>query len=94
MTWYVVCHRLAEDPQPDDEIWTLSRDPDQPGWNTDCGFPGYGLTKADAQELAEAANAFAIMLERTEASIRHERQLKKKIRNLGQKLGTGAKDRS
>jgi hypothetical protein len=34
----------------------LSRDPNTTGWNTDSGHPGYGLTKADAEELANAAN--------------------------------------
>lgn len=41
----------------EEKIWTLSRDPEEEGWETDCGEPGYGLTYADAKELADAANA-------------------------------------
>jgi len=59
--WYVVCDHLnsyEKGPERDAAlIWTLSRDPRVPGWNTDCGCPGYGLTRADADELAHAANA-------------------------------------
>ena len=55
--WYVVCDEYATDPRPEDRIWTVSRNPQKTGWNTDCGYEGYGLTKLDAQELADAANA-------------------------------------
>ncbi len=59
--WYVVCDRYARDLDEDDppegrRIWTLSRDPNVPGWNTDSGCSGYGLLKADAEWLAAAAN--------------------------------------
>lgn len=54
--WYVVCSALATSPEPEDRIWTLSHDPKHTGWNTDHGTPGYGLTKTQAQELADAAN--------------------------------------
>jgi len=54
--WYVVCSALATDPDPKDRIWTLSHDPKHTGWNTNHGTPGYGMTKAQAQELADAAN--------------------------------------
>lgn len=37
-------------------VWTVSRDPNATGWCTDSGHPGYGLTRADAEELANAAN--------------------------------------
>jgi hypothetical protein len=59
--WYVVCDRdvsdcdSAED-RDEMEIWTLSRNPNYAGWNTDGGYSGYGLTKADADFLATAAN--------------------------------------
>jgi len=57
--WYVVrdedCSYDIDDPKP--EVWTLSLDPKEPGWDTDSGYPGYGLTKALAEELANAANA-------------------------------------
>lgn len=56
MTWYVVCDESAFEPADDERLWTLSRDPTKTGWNTDGGYPGYGLTKADAQKLADAAN--------------------------------------
>lgn len=62
--WYVVCDRYAsvdeDDPEDDPpkglRIWTLSRDPNSTGWNTDSGCSGYGLLKADADWLAAAAN--------------------------------------
>ena len=38
------------------KIWTLSRSHQEVGWNTDGGYDGYGLTKADAEFLAQAAN--------------------------------------
>jgi hypothetical protein len=37
-------------------VWTVSRHPLNPGWNTDGGYPGYGLSKEDAEFLAAAAN--------------------------------------
>jgi hypothetical protein len=56
MTWYVVVDDFAIDPDPQERIWTVSRHPGFTGWNTDSGDDGYGLTKADAEELANAAN--------------------------------------
>jgi hypothetical protein len=53
--WYVVT--VAVDPEPEERVWTVSRDPDRPGWETDGGYPGYGLTRAEAEELVAAANA-------------------------------------
>ena len=54
--WYVAAY-----PRPDitkqDRVWTVSRNPDEPGWITDGSYDGYGLTWADATELMEAANA-------------------------------------
>ena len=59
-TWYVVCDRycsLDEGAERDNaKVWTVSTNPDEPGWNTDCGYPGYGLVRADAEFLAAAAN--------------------------------------
>lgn len=54
MPWFVV----AEYPEgrEDEPIWTVSQYPGQSGWNTDCSFPGYGMTKAAAQFLVDAAN--------------------------------------
>ena len=55
MTWYVIA--FDDDAEPDDEVWTLSQDPSEcEGWNTDGGQIGYGLTKTDAEFLANAAN--------------------------------------
>jgi hypothetical protein len=58
--WYVVSERDSDSNDDQntsgDLVWTLSRDPRTPGWNTDSGFPGYGLSKTDADELARAAN--------------------------------------
>lgn len=52
--WYVVAY--SKDADPEEEVWTLSLDPDKTGWETDCGYPGYGLTKETADFLAAAAN--------------------------------------
>ncbi|MFZ0709253.1 MAG: hypothetical protein WAM53_04365 [Terrimicrobiaceae bacterium] len=60
MPWYVVCDDDCPKWQrrdPTATIWTLSRRLDAPGWNTDGGADNYALTKGDAQELADAANA-------------------------------------
>lgn len=58
--WYVVCDPCAsvdeDDPLEGRRIWTLSRDPNFTGWNTDSGCSGYGLLKVDADWLAAAAN--------------------------------------
>lgn len=53
--WYVVAG--ADDRvDPDECYWTVSRNQNYPGWETDSGCHSYGLTKADAQFLADAAN--------------------------------------
>lgn len=59
MTWYVVVDDYCSDPHPDELVWTVSKDPKKTGWNTDSGYPGYALTRADAEELAYAANKLA-----------------------------------
>lgn len=61
MTWYVVHAWLDAINQPDDidpenTVWTVSRDPKEPGWDTDVGCSGYALDKATAQFLCDAAN--------------------------------------
>jgi hypothetical protein len=56
MTWYVVVDDFCTDPTPEDRVWTVSKDPKNTGWNTDSGCLGYGLTKAEAEELVSAAN--------------------------------------
>jgi hypothetical protein len=56
--FYVVDFRYDDkDVHRDDEkVFTVSTDPNKPGWETDGGYDGYGLTKAQAQFLVDAAN--------------------------------------
>lgn len=59
--WYVVSGRRnygrqRPDGDPQDAIWTVSESEGQPGRETDGGFPGCGLTKAQAEWLAQCAN--------------------------------------
>jgi hypothetical protein len=54
--WYVVVDSWAREENYDNAIWTVSDKPDEPGWETDSGYPSYGLLKAEAEELANAAN--------------------------------------
>jgi hypothetical protein len=64
MPWYVVhplvgCENEAWAAgafDPTKRNWTVSRDPNEAGWTTDDGVDGYGLSKKDAQFLADAAN--------------------------------------
>lgn len=58
MKWYVVNSRPDDDDEdlPSKNIWTVSTDPNEDGWMTDFGFPGYGITKDQAEELANGAN--------------------------------------
>ena len=53
--WYVVCHDSVAI-ACDEEVWTVSKVPNKTGWDTDSGYEGYGLKKADAEFLAAAAN--------------------------------------
>ena len=46
---------------PDEEVWTISRDPKQTGWTTDSGCSGYGLKKAEADYLVACANENALL---------------------------------
>jgi len=58
--WYVVRSNSASEyddiPFDEREIWTLSKNPNEEGWTTDSGASGYGLTRRDAEFLAQAAN--------------------------------------
>ena len=58
LRWYVVRDKSCSSDIDDEEaaVWTLSRVPGEPGWETDSGFSGYGLTYADARELADGAS--------------------------------------
>ena len=65
--WYVTIDKQSSYiDEPDECVWTVSRDPNTTGWCTDSGYSGYGLTKADAEELANAANE----IERLRAALR------------------------
>ncbi|MFA4974140.1 MAG: hypothetical protein WC683_16140 [bacterium] len=46
----------ADDGYPDGMRWTISDDPKRDGWNTDCGYNGYGLTKQRAEDIATILN--------------------------------------
>lgn len=63
MRYYVVTYdnssyneKPNESGEYEGQIWTVSSDPNEPGWNTDGGYSGYGLTKQRAQFLCDAAN--------------------------------------
>ncbi len=58
MTWYVIAEYRHLPVKDDDTVWTVSEDQTKPGWETDGGYTGYGLTKAKAQHLATAANLY------------------------------------
>ena len=62
--WHVVGQdksRYMEPLEPNARVWTVSADPTRTGWNTDSGYPGYGLLKTQAEELASAANLVRVM---------------------------------
>lgn len=61
MTWYVVYGgaEVGAESDPEDDVlqvWTVSQNPKDSGWVTDCGHPGYGLSKKTARFLVDAAN--------------------------------------
>lgn len=51
---YAVCKNPRSEPA---DIWTVSPDPEVEGWETDSGYPGYGLPGAVAEHLAALHNA-------------------------------------
>ena len=58
-TWYVVCDRYCSregEERDNAKVWTVSNNPNETGWETDCGYPGYGLVRSDAEFLAASAN--------------------------------------
>ena len=65
--WYVTVDKYCSYPDENSAVWTLSRDPDDTGWETDSGCSGYGMMKADAEELANAADR----IEQLEAALRN-----------------------
>lgn len=57
MTWYVTTSIFnASNAAPDGHVWTVSEDPNKPGWGFKANGKPIGLTKEDAQFLADAAN--------------------------------------
>ena len=58
--WFVT-HWDADEADKADLAWTVSRDPDYTGWETDCAQPRYGLSYSDAKELADGANLLYVM---------------------------------
>ena len=55
---------------PDEEVWTISRDPKQTGWTTDSGCSGYGLKKAEADYLVACANENTLLKQKLEIAIK------------------------
>ena len=51
-----------------EQSWTVSRAPDGAGWNTDGGYPGYGLCQHDADLIAAAVNALPALLDELESA--------------------------
>jgi len=43
----------------DGDCWTVSPDPQRPGWETDCGCPGYGISRQAAEYLAKSTRLMA-----------------------------------
>ena len=55
--WFVTVDKYSSHiDEPEARVWTVSKDPNNDGWETDGGYPGYGLPKKDAEELANAGN--------------------------------------
>ncbi len=51
-----------EDPDPADDIWTVGPLADDENWQTDSGYPGYGLRYVDAAFCAEARTMVPALL--------------------------------
>ena len=49
--WYAVREK-----ERDGNVWTISLDPIESGWNTDGGCDGYGLPESVAKEIVEILN--------------------------------------
>ena len=56
---YAVRDSLYDDNDESSEAWTISPDPDESGWETDCGTYGYGLPRSIAEAIVERCNASA-----------------------------------
>jgi hypothetical protein len=47
--------------------WSVSDQPNEPGWETDSGCPGYGIHKRDAEFIAACREAVPKLLDAIEA---------------------------
>lgn len=45
----------------EDATWTVSADPSVAGWRHDGGYPGYGVTEANAHLMAAAPDLYAAL---------------------------------
>jgi hypothetical protein len=54
---YAVCDAMAYDPN-NNEVWTISEDPNKAGWETDSGYSGYGLPKEKADFYVMCINKY------------------------------------
>ena len=61
LPWFATRDRYTNDER--DNVWTVSPDPNETGWETDSGFPGYGLSKADAEYICRAVNSHEGLVE-------------------------------
>ena len=59
---YAVLNESSYCDDDDDNAWTISLDPKEDGWNTDGGYPGYGLIKNDAVFFAACDPATILKL--------------------------------
>jgi hypothetical protein len=62
--WYAVAAPVTDpNAAPDADrglVWTLSRDPDAPGWETDKATAGYGMPRHVAESIVTILNAAAV----------------------------------
>lgn len=71
--WYIHTEFYPPDICAESDVWSVTKVDGEPGWNTNGGEIGSGLTKADAQFLADAANE---KIEREAVLAETERHLK------------------
>ncbi len=63
--WYAVKHSNGN---PEHDVWTISQDPNECGWETDGGYYGYGLTKEKAAYIVGVLNDHEAIKDRSSAS--------------------------
>jgi len=54
---YVVCEYKPIEEAGERNAWTVSPDPETDGWETDCGYYGYGLPREVAERIVALWNA-------------------------------------